>query len=261
MGFVNLIRSNSGGVKGMPTPFIGKFKVSVPANLSRKVFALDASKPGGTNREVPVFNQTSVHFTKDLERIVKEGDNLKELQWMAGEMVSNYFWPPTSIGIFYRKYENVPFEVIDAPLENVKEITAKDLAIGVKNSVTENVLKTGRATYIPDTKFDQLSQVVQLPDNALDLIRSNQVFEGDSIDVKAQGWDISAIKNNIFPPSRCLFLMPLRSDGSNIGIFAVGYEYLYYWGNLLPMKEIRLQYLLGDAVRLSMLNILFQSKK
>lgn len=244
----------------MPAFFTGKFKASVPADLSRRSFARDASKPGGTNREVPYFNQTTLHFTKDLDRIIKEGDNLKELQWMTGEMVSHYFWPPTSMGIFYRKYENMPFDMIDAPLENIKQITAQELAIGVKNSVTENILKTGRATYIPDTKFEDLSQIVQLPDNTLDLIRSNQVFEGDSIDVKAQGWDFSSIKDNIYPLSRCLFLMPLRQDSSNMGIFAVGYG-KYYWGNLLPINELRMQYLLGDALRLSLLNILFPAKK
>jgi hypothetical protein len=249
-----------GGNKTLPAFFIGKFKVSVPENLSRKVFAIEASKPGGTNREVPCFSQTTLHFTKDLDRIKKEGDNLKELQWMTGEMVSHYFWSPTSMGIFYRKYENVPFDMIDAPLENIKQITAQELAIGVNNSVTENILKTGRATYIPDTKFEQLSQVVQLPDNTLDLIRSNQVFEGDSIDVKAQGWDLSSIKNNIYPPSRCLFIMPLRSDNSNMGILAVGYEYIFYWGNLLPIKELRLHYLLGDTLKLALGNLLFPPK-
>lgn len=245
----------------------GNFKVSLPKELSRKVFAMDrdfaikTAKPGGTNREVPHFNQLTVHFANDLTRISKEATSLNELQWIAGQMSSNYFWPCTSLGIFYRKYENEAFKIIDAPPENVIQITAKDLAIGVNNSVTENILRTGRATYIPDTKFERITQVTQLPLNMKELLESKQPIASDNVDVREKNWDFSSIRESISPHSGCMFMMPLQLETGKIGLFAVGYEKTYFWGNLLNMIEIQYQYLLGDALKLALGNLLFPAKK
>lgn len=250
-----------GGGKTLPAFFIGKFKASIPENLSRKVFALEASRPGGANRKVPNFNQTSAYFTKDIERVVKEGNDIQDLQWMMGQISSHYLWPCASLGIFYRKYGTEPLKMVEAPLENIRQLTADDLALGVNNSVIENIIKTGRATYIPDTAFDKISEIVQMPDDTLELIKSNRLFDGIKIDVKAKGWDITKLRDSVNPQTRCLFTMPLKLNDTNIGLFAVGYEYIYFWGNLLPMKELGYHYLMGDALKLALGNLLFPVKK
>lgn len=253
--------------KSLPSPYIGKFKVSVPDSLSRKAFAIDREKPGGTNMPLPGFSQTSAYFIKDISRVTKEGDSLQELQWMMGQISSHYLWPCTSLGIFYRKYDTEAFTMVEAPfmeespLKNIKQITASDLAIGVNNSVTENILRTGRATYIPDTKFERITQIVQLPENALELSRSGEPFAGDSLNAVEMKWDISSISKNIGPHSGCMFLMPLQLNTEKIGLFAIGYEYSYLWGNLLPMGEILRLYIMGDALKLALGNLLFPVKK
>ncbi len=253
--------------RSLPILYRGNFKVSVPDNLSRKVFAMDRAiaikraQPGGTNRDVPGFDQTSTYFIKDIDRVIKEGNSLNELQWMMSEISSHYLWPCSSLGIFYRKHETEPFKMIEAPFENVIQITAGDLAIGVNNSVTENILKSGKATYIPDTKFERLTQVVQLPENTLSMINSNQSFEGESVDVNANKWDFSSIRKNIGPHSGCMFMMPLQLNKEKIGLFAVGYEKTYFWGNLLPIKEIQYHCLIGDALKLALGNLLFPAKR
>jgi hypothetical protein len=247
--------------RSLPILYRGNFKVSVSENLSRKVFAIDRAKPGGTNRELPRFNQTAAYFIRDIGRITREGSSFAELQWIMEQISSHYLWPCTSLGIFYRKYDTEAFKMIDAPLENIQQITAGDLAIGVKNSVTEHILRTGRATYIPDTEFDRLTQVVQLPENTLGLIRADRPFEADSLDVKENGWEFSSIIKNISPHAGCMFMMPLILDTEKIGLFAIGYERTYFWGNLLNIKEIQYHYLMGDALKLALGNLLFPVQK
>jgi len=245
----------------LPAFFIGKFKVSVPENLSRKVFAIESLKPGRNKKELPTFDQSMVYFTKDLNKVIKESSNYEELQWMMGQISSHYFWPPTSLGIFYKKLDIEPLRMIDAPLENIKQITAADLAIGVKNSLTENVLASGRGAYVPDTSFKNYTEILQYPDNMIKLIGSNQDFDGIPIDVKVKGWNVSTLKENINPHSKCLFLFPLELNYSKIGLFAIGYEYLRYWGNLMPSRDIGLHYLMANTIELAMGNLLFPANK
>jgi len=261
VGFNGIIRSSTIGIKTMPSYFTGKFKVSVPENLSRKIYAIESSKPGGTNKELPTFNQSMVYFTKDLGRVIKESNNFEELQWTMGQISSHYFWPPTSLSIFQRKSDAEPFRMIDAPLENIKQITAADLAIGVKNSLTENILASGRGVYVPDTSFESFAEILQYPDNMMKLMSLNQDFDGIPIDVKAKGWNVSTLKENINPHSRCMFLFPLELNYSKIGLFAIGYEYLRYWGNIMPSGDIGLHYLMADTLKLAVGNLLFPVKK
>jgi len=261
VGFNGIMRSSTIGIKNMPSFFKGKFRVSVPANLSRKIYAIESSKPGGTKMELPLLNQSMIYFTKDLDRVIKEGSNYEELQWMTGQISSHYFWPPTSLGIFYRKSDVEPFKMIVAPLENIKQITAADLAIGVENSLAENVLASGKGAYVPDTSFEAYAEILQYPDNMIELIRLNQDFNGILIDVKAKGWKVSTLKENINPHSKCMFLFPLELNYSKIGLFAIGYEYLRYWGNFMPYSDIGLHYLMADTLKLATGNLLFPAEK
>lgn len=241
-------------------PYVKKFNVSLPPELSRKVFSIEREQQGGTNRECPRFDQTTVnYFLKDLERIFLESNSIQDLHGIAYEMVSHYFWPPSSLGLFYRNRRSEPLQAIELHIEGVKQITVSDLGFGIGKSAAEHIIKGGRATYIPDTKLTDYIHMVQMPKDAGELISAGKSIKGDSREILKTGWDFSFITGNISPHSRCMFMMPLEVDNEKIGFFAAGFDGLF-WGNLLPMQETMYQYLLGDSLRLALAKFVFPLK-
>jgi hypothetical protein len=243
------------------SPYVKKFNVSLPNELSRKIFAIEREQQGGAKRECPQFHQTTVNYLmKDLERIYLESNSIQDLQGISYEMVSHYFWPPSSLGIFYRNRRSEPLQAIEGlHIDGVRQITASDLAFGVKRSAAEHIIKDNKATYIPDTHLTDFTHMVQMPDNAMDLINGHQGFKGESKDILKIGWDFSSISRNLSAHSRCLFMMPFQVEKEKIGFFAVGFDGLM-WGNLLPMQETMYQYLLGDSLKIALAKFVYPLK-
>lgn len=246
--------------KNIPVvPYVGRFKVSLTAELSRKGFFIETQQPGETHRECPGFDQTTYnYFRKDLTRIYLESNNFQELQWIAGEMVSHYFWPPSSLGIFYRYRNSKPLKAIEAPLEGVRQIMAGDLALGKKQSAAEHIIKDNKATYIPDTQITDYLHLWQMPDNPIEHIHSRE-FSGEKRDILKMGWDFSSISKNLSSHSQCMFVMPFKVYKDSIGFFAVGFDGLF-WGNFLPMQEIKYLHLLADDLKDSLAKLVLLSK-
>jgi hypothetical protein len=244
------------------SPYVGKFKVSLPKELSRKEFFIERQQPGGTDRDCPIFDQTTAaYFKKDLDRIYSESNNLQELQWIANEMFSHYFWPPSSLGIFYRNGGKGPLHTIEAPLEGVRQINVSDLTFGSRHSLTEHIIKDNRATYIPDTSFRDYVHILQIYDVPKDeqgLIEPGQVLKGENIAILKTGWDISSIIKKISPYSRCMFMMPFHVEKERIGFLAVGFgRLLWEKGSYLPIKETFDQYFLGDYLKMALANFVY----
>ena len=257
-----------GGRKHLPAskynpafPYVGKFKVSLPKELSRKEFFIERQQPGGADRECPKFDRPT--FMKDLERVFLESNEIRDVQWIANEMFSHYFWPPSSIGIFYRSRKNEHLQAIEAPLEGVGQITADDLGLEAKNSLTAHIIKDNRATYIPDTRFEDylhIDQILEVSNNENEPIDAAWKLKGVSIEISKTGWDISSIIKKIGPHSRCLFMMPFQVGNEKTGFLAVGYgRLLWERRSYLPIEETFDQYRLGYYLNMALAKFVIHS--
>lgn len=228
------------------------FNVSVPRELSRQEYLFN--KQAGAN---PPSFQLAL-FNTDIKRMFLETSNMDELAWNTLQINNHYIWLCASIGILHRASASMPFKAAEIPADDVLHLGLKELGIGQKNSVIEQIIADGRPAYIPDTAFKKELDIRWLPSKVHELIaEKQQVLLMSSGSVLEKGWDVTALQKYVAPYARSMFVMPIREEGQVTGLLAIGYPMVMMFSSdnnpgALDIKHTQWMAMLGDSVGLTL---------
>ena len=224
----------------LPQPPKEKLWVTLPKTMSRLTYMNDTDA-----NTLPQF--ASASFLKDLERLFLESKSLQELAVSARQINNHYLWPCTSFSILYIKPKTDKMTLIDIPQGDLKAIGPNDMG-----GVYDHVVKSGRALYMPDTEFRKAAFMEQFPEGASELISKAGPF---SLDIIKELPDTSAMKKNVFPHSKSMFVMPLFVRGKLIGLMSIGFRRRFEFSDdlepgALEKNNLRWMFRLGESVAL-----------
>jgi len=250
-GLPNIMGMLGIGGKVMVSLPQGTFIVSVPEGLSKM------------GKGQHSFQKQ--YFDKDIKRLSREITSLQELDIAALLISSHYIGRCSSFCIIHQRPEHAELQEGDISLgKDIRRFEKADLGIGLENGFVANVIASGKATYVPDTRFEKHKGVFQLPADAGRFIRFDMPVKMDEVtDVQRKGWDVSALRDRIAPHSRSLFLMPIFMNRTLIGILAVGYEAdsRFPLDNPFGQRDIECLWEIGDSVGSALQKMLYPRKK